>query len=342
MSELLANHTSLRIGGPARKFVRATTEEELVNAVKVADAAGEPVLIIGGGSNVLVADSGFDGTVIRVETKGNSYHVDACSGGMITVAAGEDWDGFVAWILDKGFAGLETMSGIPGTVGGAPIQNIGAYGHEVSEVIARVRTWDRQKNEYKTFSNSECEFSYRSSVFKKNPGRYVIIDVTFQLRNGEMSLPIKYKELASYLGVELEARVLTSDVRKAVLALRAAKGMLLDAKDHDTWSAGSFFVNPVLSAEDAAKLPAEAPRWMQEDGRVKTSAAWLMENAGIKKGHVHNGAGVSTKHVLALINNGSATAADITELARSSRSAVKAKFGILLEPEVQFVGLSLE
>ena len=341
MSELLANHTSLRIGGPAKKFVRATTEAELVNAVKDADAAGEPVLIIGGGSNVLVADSGFDGTVIRVETKGNSYHVDACSGGMITVAAGEDWDGFVAWILGKGFAGLETMSGIPGTVGGAPIQNIGAYGHEVSEVIARVRAWDRQKNEYKTFSNSECEFSYRSSIFKKNPGRYVIIDVTFQLRNGEMSLPIKYKELANCLGVELEARVLTSDVRKAVLALRAAKGMLLDAKDHDTWSAGSFFVNPVLSAEDAAKLPAEAPRWVQEDGSVKTSAAWLMENAGIKKGHAHNGAAVSKKHVLALINNGSATAADIVELAQTAKAAVKDKFGIELIPEVQFVGLTL-
>ena len=162
MSELLANHTSLRIGGPAKKFVRATTETELVDAVKAADAAGEPVLIIGGGSNVLVADEGFAGTVIHVETKGNSYHVDACSGGMITVSAGEDWDEFVAWILGKGFAGLETMSGIPGTVGGAPIQNIGAYGHEVSEVIARVRTWDRQKGDYKTFSNSECEFSYRS------------------------------------------------------------------------------------------------------------------------------------------------------------------------------------
>ena len=341
MSELLANHTSLRIGGPAKKFVRATTESELVDAVKAADAAGEPVLIIGGGSNVLVADSGFDGTVIHVETKGNSYHVDACSGGMITVSAGEDWDGFVAWILGKGFAGLETMSGIPGTVGGAPIQNIGAYGHEVSEVIARVRTWDRQRGDYKTFSNSECDFSYRSSVFKKNPGRYVIIDVTFQLRNGEMSLPIKYKELANYLGVDLEARVLTSDVRKAVLALRAAKGMLLDANDHDTWSAGSFFVNPVLSAEDAAKLPADAPRWVQEDGRVKTSAAWLMENAGIKKGHPHNGAAVSSKHVLALINNGSATAADIVELAQSAKAAVKAKFGIDLIPEVQFVGLSL-
>ena len=342
MSEVLANYTSLHIGGPAKNFVRATTEEELVSAVKAADAAGEEVLILGGGSNVLVGDAGFNGTVIHVETKGNSSHVDACSGGMITVAAGEDWDGFVAWILEKGFAGLETMSGIPGTVGGAPIQNIGAYGHEVSEVIARVRTWDRKAGAYKTFSNSECEFSYRSSVFKKNPGRFVIIDVTFQLRNGEMSLPIKYKELASYLGVELEARVLVSDVRKAVLALRAAKGMLLDAKDHDTWSAGSFFVNPILSAADASKLPADAPRWVQEDGSVKTSAAWLMEHAGVKKGDLHNGAGVSNKHVLALINNGNATANDIVELARSARKTVKDKFGITLEPEVQFVGLSLD
>jgi UDP-N-acetylmuramate dehydrogenase len=260
---------------------------------------------------------------------------------MITVAAGEDWDSFVAWILDKGFAGLETMSGIPGTVGGAPIQNIGAYGHEVSEVIARVKTWDRKAGACKTFSNSECEFEYRSSVFKKNPGRYVILEVTFQLRNGEMSLPITYQELAKYLGVELEARVLVSDVRKAVLALRAAKGMLLDSKDHDTWSAGSFFVNPIVSAEVAASLPADAPRWPQADGRIKTSAAWLMEHAGVKKGEIHNGAGISTKHVLALVNTGSATASDIVAMARLARSAVQEKFGIVLEPEVQFVGLSL-
>jgi UDP-N-acetylmuramate dehydrogenase len=339
--ELIKKYTTLRVGGPAKKLVHVATEEELVNAVMAADAAGEEVLIIGGGSNVLVGDEGFNGTVIRVETKGNSYHVDACSGGMITVAAGEDWDGFVEWILSKGFAGLETMSGIPGTVGGAPIQNIGAYGHEVSEVIARVRTWDRKAGAYKTFSNSECEFSYRSSVFKKNPGRYVIIDVTFQLRNGEMSLPITYKELASYLGVDLEARALVSDVRKAVLALRAAKGMLLDEKDHDTWSAGSFFVNPIVSKEIAATLPADAPRWPQADGRIKTSAAWLMENAGMKKGKAHNGAAISTKHVLALVNTGSATAADIIDIARSARSAVHEKFGITLEPEVQFVGLSL-
>ena len=341
MSELLAKYTSLRIGGPAKSFVSATTEQQLIEAVKTADAAGEPVLIIGGGSNVLISDEGFDGTVIQVATKGNTYAVDACSGGMITVAAGENWDEFVAWILEKGFAGVETMSGIPGTIGGAPIQNIGAYGHEVSEVIARVRTWDRKNNELKTFSNSECQFAYRSSIFKTNPGRYVILDVTFQLRNGEMSLPIKYKELASYLGVELEARVLTSEVRKAVLTLRAAKGMLLDAKDRDTWSAGSFFVNPILSVEQAAKLPADAPRWVQEDGRVKTSAAWLMEHSGIKKGLCHKGAGVSNKHVLALINNGDATAADIAELARQAQKKVEEVFGIVLEAEVQFVGLSL-
>ena len=341
MVESLKDYTSLHLGGPAKRLIHAKSESELVEAVKSADASGEPVLIIGGGSNVLIGDQGFDGTVIRVETKGNSATVDACSGGMIAVAAGEDWDGFCKWAVTNGFVGVETLSGIPGTIGASPIQNIGAYGHEVSEVIARVRTWDRKAGAYKTFSNSECEFSYRSSVFKKNPGRYVIIDVTFQLRNGEMSLPITYKELASYLGVELEARALVSDVRKAVLALRAAKGMLLDSNDHDTWSAGSFFVNPILSAEAAAKLPADAPRWIQEDGRIKTSAAWLMEHAGVKKGQIHNGAGVSSKHVLALVNTGSATAADIVDMARLARSAVKDKFGIVLEPEVQFVGLSL-
>jgi UDP-N-acetylmuramate dehydrogenase len=342
MSELLANYTSLHVGGPAKKFIRVSSQSELVEAIKAADSAGEEVLIMGGGSNVLISDAGFNGTVIHVETKGNTFHIDACSGGMISVASGENWDEFVAFMIEKGFAGLESLSGIPGSVGAAPIQNIGAYGHEISEVVARVRCWDRKEGAYKTFSNSECEFSYRSSIFKENPGRYVIIDVTFQLRNGEMSLPITYKELASYLGVELEARALVSDVRKAVLALRAAKGMLLDSNDHDTWSAGSFFVNPILSAEAAARLPAEAPRWIQGDGRVKTSAAWLMEHSGVKKGQIHNGAGVSSKHVLALVNTGSATAADIVDIARLARMAVREKFGIVLEPEVQFVGLSLE
>ncbi|NDE72049.1 MAG: UDP-N-acetylmuramate dehydrogenase [Actinobacteria bacterium] len=341
MSESLRDYTTLHIGGPAKKFLHATTEAELINAVSAADSAGEPVLIIGGGSNVLVGDEGFSGTVIRVETKGNSYAVDACSGGMISVAAGEDWDEFVEWIIGKGFAGVETLSGIPGTVGASPIQNIGAYGHEVSEVIARVRTWDRKAGELKTLSNTECEFAYRTSKFKKEKDRYVVLEVTFQLRQGEMSLPIAYKELADYLGVELGARALVSDVRKAVLELRSRKGMVINKKDHDTWSAGSFFVNPIVDAAIAAKLPSDAPKWPQSDGRVKLSAAWLMERSGVNKGSAHNGAGVSSKHVLALVNNGSATSADMVELARSAKAAVREKFGIELEPEVRFVGCDL-
>ncbi|MFZ9641223.1 MAG: UDP-N-acetylmuramate dehydrogenase [Candidatus Nanopelagicaceae bacterium] len=340
--ENLAHYTSLRVGGPAQKFVHATTEQELIDAVHTADKAGEPVLIIGGGSNVLIGDQGFNGTVIRVETKGNSYQFDACSGGMITVNSGENWDDFVQWIISKGFADLETLSGIPGTVGGAPIQNIGAYGHEVCEVIARVRTWDRKINGIKTFTNQDCEFGYRTSRFKREKDRYVVLDVTFQLRKGEMSLPIKYQELASYLGVQLGDRALVEDVRQAVLALRAAKGMVLNENDPDSWSAGSFFVNPILSADIAAKLPSDAPRWPQPDGRIKTSAAWLMEKSGVKKGEEHEGARVSTKHVLALVNSGSAKASDIAALAKTARAQVQKVFGITLEPEVHFVGLSLD
>ncbi len=340
--ENLAQYTSLRVGGPAQKFIHATTEQELIEAVKNSDKSGEPVLIIGGGSNVLIGDQGFNGTVIRVETKGNSYQFDACSGGMITVNSGENWDEFVQWIISKGFADVETLSGIPGTVGGAPIQNIGAYGHEVCEVIARVRTWDRKINAVKTFTNQDCEFGYRTSRFKREKDRYVVLDVTFQLRKGEMSLPIKYQELANYLGVQLGDRVLVEDVRRSVLALRAAKGMVLSESDPDSWSAGSFFVNPILSAELAAKLPSDAPRWQQADGRVKTSAAWLMEKSGVRKGEEHEGARVSTKHVLALVNSGNAKASDIAELAKSARAQVKKVFGITLEPEVHFVGLSLD
>lgn len=342
MPESLRDYTSLHIGGPAKKLIHAKNEDELVSAVKAADEANEPLLIIGGGSNVLIGDEGFDGTVVRVETKGNSSSVDACSGGMLTIAAGEGWDEFVAWSIANGFVGLETLSGIPGTIGASPIQNIGAYGHEVSEFIARVRTWDRKASAFKTFSNTECEFEYRSSLFKKERDRYLIIDVTFQIKKGELSLPIKYEELARALKVELGERVLVDQVRAAVLSLRALKGMLLDAKDHDTWSAGSFFVNPIVSSEIAATLPADAPRWPQTDGKVKTSAAWLMERSGVRKGHCHEGAGVSSKHVLALVNNGNAKASDIIELARASRSAVREKFGITLEPEVQFVGLTLD
>ena len=322
----------------ATDLIHVATEAELIAAVRAADKSQTPVLILGGGSNVLVSDAGFSGTVIRVETLGNSYEFDACSGGTLTVSAGEDWDRFVAFTIEKGLANLESLSGIPGTVGGAPIQNIGAYGHEVSEVIARVRAFDRKNDEVKTFAASDCEFEYRNSKFKKEAGRWVILDVTFQLRKGEASLPIQYSELASALGVEIGARVDVAKVREAVLALRGAKGMLLNMGIN---SAGSFFINPILTPTEAAKLPEGAPRWVQENGNIKTSAAWLMEQAGVHKGDRLAGAQISPKHVLALSNTGNATASDLIALARDAREKVRAKFGITLEPEVQFVGVSL-
>ena len=334
----LSSFTTLGVGGPATNFLHVKSEAELISAVKSADDSKTPLLILGGGSNVLISDSGFAGTVVRVETTGNSYEIDACSGGTLTVSAGSDWDEFVAFTIEEGLANLESLSGIPGTIGGAPIQNIGAYGHEVSEVIARVRTYDRTKQEIKTFMASECNFSYRSSIFKESAGRYVILDVTFQLRKGEQSLPIGYAELANELGVEIGARVEISKVREAVLKLRGAKGMLVGQGIN---SAGSFFMNPILKKDIADKLPSDAPRWPMPDGRVKTSAAWLMEHAGVSKGDRLAGAQISPKHVLALSNSGDATAKDLIELARSAQEKVKAKFGIELQSEVQLVGLSL-
>jgi len=333
----LSNYTTLKVGGPATRLVHARSEEELISAIAAADEKGEQVLILGGGSNILVSDSGFNGVVIRVETTGNSYEIDACSGGMLQVSAGDNWDEFVAFTLEKGLANLESLSGIPGTVGGAPIQNIGAYGHEASEVIARVRAYDRTEKQVKTFAAADCEFSYRSSIFKKSNSRYVILDVTFQLRQGVESLPIMYEELARELGVAIGDRVDTKKVRETVLKLRSKKGML----EGDVASAGSFFTNPIISAEEAAKLPREAPRWIQSDGRVKTSAAWLMEHAGVHKGDALGGAAISQKHVLALSNSGDATAEDIVNLARSARDKVREVFGITLEAEVAFVGVIL-
>lgn len=339
--EQLSSFTTLRVGGPARKIVHAHSEAELIEFVKAADSAKEPILILGGGSNLLISDAGFAGTVIRVESKGNALDYDACSGGMIEVSAGEDWDKFVEISIEKGFADLESLSGIPGTVGGAPIQNIGAYGHEVSETIARVKTYDRSKGEVKTFTNAECKFSYRNSIFKEQPGKYVILTVTFQLRKGAQSLPIAYAELAKQLSVNIGDQVEVTKVREAVLKLRASKGMLINL-ENEINSAGSFFVNPILSKSAADKLPADAPRWPQNDGKVKTSAAWLMEHSGVVKGEKLAGAQISNKHVLALTNSGDATAEDIIELARRARKKVYEKFGIKLEPEVQLVGVNLD
>lgn len=334
--ENLSNHTTLRVGGPAANFVRASNESEIIEAIT--NAGEQPLLILGSGSNVLISDTGFPGTVIKIENNQLTADVDACSGATLNIGAGEDWDVFVKTTIDRGWAGLETLSGIPGTVGASPIQNIGAYGHEVSEFIMRVRTFDRQSKAIKTFTNDECQFTYRNSLFKKQPGRFVILEVQFNLRRGEMSDPITYEELAKELGIAVGQKSEVTKVREAVLRIRARKGMLLDEKDRDTYSAGSFFTNPIV-AENL--IPEGAPKYPQGDGNFKTSAAWLIQNSGIERGQRLNGAAISSKHVLAITNADGAKAADIAALAIQIRDAVKMKFGIELTPEVNLVGLSL-
>ncbi len=342
----LAALTTLRVGGPARRMIVAETEPEVVDAVRAVDAAGEPLLILGGGSNLLVGDDGFDGTVVRITTRGVAEDVEACSGAVITVAAGEPWDPLVAYAVERQWSGLEALSGIPGLVGATPIQNVGAYGAEVSELITTVRTLDRLTGRIRTLFPAECGFGYRSSRFKRPPadeppGRFVILSVSFQLRLGSLSAPVRYPELARVLGVAVGERVPAPDVRAAVLALRTGKGMVLAADDHDTWSAGSFFTNPILDPARAAALPADAPRFAQPDGMIKTSAAWLIEAAGFPKGHGRGPARLSGKHVLALTNRGGARAADLLDLAREIRAGVQTRFGIELVPEPVLVGCAL-
>ncbi len=341
-SPFLADHTTLRVGGPAARLVVADTEEALLEVVRTADHAGEPVLVLGAGSNVVVADEGFDGVVVVVATRGISADVSDCAGAMVTIAAGEPWDDVVAHAVAQEWVGLETLSGIPGATGATPIQNVGAYGSEVAQTLARVRTWDRQRSTQVTFAAADCGFGYRSSRFKSEPGRYVVLGVTFQLELGALSAPIRYGELGTRLGVQVGARAPLAEVRAAVLDLRRGKGMVLDAADHDTWSAGSFFTNPIVTPEIAARLPVDAPRFPTADGLVKSSAAWLIDHSGFHKGYGAGPARLSTKHALALTNRGGALAADILALAREVRNGVRERFGIELVCEPVLVGCSLD
>jgi UDP-N-acetylmuramate dehydrogenase len=347
----LSELTTLRLGGPAARLVDVETDTELIAAVQECDTRGEPILVLGGGSNVVVADAGFNGTVVRVRTHGVSVDDSgcggddfaACGGLLVTVAAGEDWDAFVARAVGSEWVGVEALSGIPGAVGATPMQNVGAYGQEVAQTIWSVRTYDRESGEIRTFANAECEFAYRTSVFKGSR-RWVILSVTYQLLQGSLGAPVEYAELARSLGVAVGERAKLTDVRDAVLALRRGKGMVLDPADHDSWSAGSFFTNPVLDAESTVRLPADAPRWPMADGRVKTSAAWLIERAGFARGYAGPGGRVSlsTKHTLALTNRGGASTADLLALAREVRDGVREAFGVELVNEPTLVGCSLE
>jgi UDP-N-acetylmuramate dehydrogenase len=339
MAELLSDHTTLRLGGPAREWVRATSEEELVGALSSAEG---PLLVLGGGSNVVVADAGFDGTVVEVATRGVQADVEGddptCGGVVVTVAAGESWDELVTQAVERGWVGVEALAGIPGLVGATPIQNVGAYGQEVAQTVARVRVWDRVLKGVRTFANADCGFGYRTSRFKADPERHVVLDVTFQLRQGDLGAPVQYAELARTLGIELGRRAPLTEVRDAVLALRRSKGMVLDADDHDTWSAGSFFTNPVVNE---SAVPAGAPAWPQLDGQVKTSAAWLIEQAGFHKGFGSGAVRLSTKHTLAITNRGGATTEELLALAREVRDGVRERFGVTLVNEPVTVGCSL-
>jgi UDP-N-acetylmuramate dehydrogenase len=342
--------TTLRLGGPAGSYVEASVEHELVEAVRRADAAGTPLLVLGGGSNVVIADEGFPGLVVAVRTRGVHLDASACAGATVEVAAGEPWGELVDRAVDNGWVGLECLAGIPGLTGASPIQNVGAYGQEVADTVASVRTYDREARAIRTLAAANCGFGYRTSRFKREPGRYVVLGVTFQLRLGDLSAPIRYGELARRLDVAPGARAPLGTVRDAVLELRRGKGMVLDAADPDTWSAGSFFTNPVLGAAAYEELAVRArsrvgavpPSFPAPDGQVKTSAAWLIERAGFGRGYGGGRARVSTKHSLALTNRGRATTAELVELARAIRDGVREVFAVTLEPEPMLVGVDLD
>ena len=358
----LADLTTLCVGGPIAEYVRVSTTDSLLEAVRAADASGGPLLVVGGGSNLLASDAPFEGTVVDVQPFGElASIIDEGPSGPVLVRAGAGtvWDEFVSWTLAQGLSGVEALSGIPGTVGASPVQNVGAYGHEVSETIESVEAYDRLTGIVVRLLPSDLGFAYRSSAIKRSvgevglngrpwgpTGRWVVLSVDFRLERSPLSAPVMYSELARRLGVEAGERADASLVRSTVLDLRRGKGMVLDSADHDTWSAGSFFTNPILSEAAAAALPEGAPRFSAGEGLVKTSAAWLIDHAGCGKGfHLPEAgdpprASLSTKHVLALTNRGGASSADIEALARAVRERVYDAFGVTLVPEPVTVGIT--
>lgn len=352
----LADATTFRVGGPAARYVAADSEAELIDTVRAADAAGEAVLVLGGGSNLLVADAGFPGVVVRdTRTRLTVPDESACAGATVTAPAGAPWESVVDLAVTQGWVGVEALTGIPGSVGAAPVQNIGAYGQEVGQTISSVRVWDRDQSRTRTLAAVDLQLGYRTSLLKRSlrspdgagsrwapTPRYVVLDVTVQLRLGDLSAPVGYGELARMLGIDVGSRAPLVRVRDAVRGLRTRKAMVLGAGDHDTWSAGSFFTNPVLPDNVVATLPADAPRYPAGDGLTKTSAAWLIEQAGFGRGFGLPGpAALSSKHTLALTNRGGATATDLLAVARTVRDGVLRRFAIELVPEPVLVGCRL-
>ena len=345
----LSELTTLRVGGPARRLITAQTIEEVVEVVGGADASGEPLLLIAGGSNLLIGDKGFDGTVLHVALGGFAIG-DISDGTRVVAGAGEPWDGIVAACVDERVAGVECLSGIPGSTGATPIQNVGAYGQDVSQTVMSVTAYDRRAGTVVELGPQQCGFGYRSSAFKGSD-RYVVLRVSFALERSPLARGIRYAELARALGVAPGERPPLHDTREAVLELRRRKGMVIDPRDPDSVSAGSFFLNPILSREAFGSLERRAterlgegtqvPVWPDADGSVKTSAAWLIERAGFHRGYANGRAGISSKHTLAIVNRGGATSAELVALAREMRGGVQAAFGVSLHPEPTLVGVEL-
>ncbi|HEX9982442.1 MAG TPA: UDP-N-acetylmuramate dehydrogenase [Thermoanaerobaculia bacterium] len=338
----LAPFTTIGIGGAARFFFRATSIDELREALAWAQEHAQQVFILGGGSNLLISDDGFDGLVIQLDLRGITVESEDAGVVMVKVSASEPWDPFVAMTVENGWAGVECLSGIPGSTGATPIQNVGAYGQDVSETIVRVEALDRTTGLVTWFTNWDCRFGYRASLFKNHEReRYVVLSVTFRLRRGGEAT-IRYPDIQRYLDEHHIEKLDLVGVREAVIAIRKRKGMVIDAADPDTRSDGSFFMNPIVTPaqyEEFARRPGteNAPHF-PSDSDVKLSAAWLIEHAGFTKGYVHGNVGLSSKHSLAVINRGGGTAAEVLELVRLIQGKVREQFGVEIHPEPNFIG----
>lgn len=376
----LADHTTLRVGGPAEHTVVASTRDEIIEAATRAWNDDEPLLVLGGGSNVLISDDGFAGTVLLIRTEGvrriapsaespEPQSEDSTQRVTVRIEAGHDWDAFVAWSVAEGLSGVEALSGIPGRAGAAPMQNIGAYGAELADVLVSIELLDHRTHDVRHIAAADLGLRYRSSALKRGEVQGTVLSIEVELSQSEQAA-VRYPQLANALGVPLHTEVPLAQIRQSVLALRASKGMVVNESDHDSWSAGSFFTNPVVTERAARSLPREAPQFLIDDDdpppavtpladlaaglplnlpspaperMVKLSAAWLIEHAGVPKGFAIPGsrAAVSTKHTLALTNRGGATAGEIAELARLVHHRVQQEFGVMLEPEPRFIGLEL-
>ncbi len=321
----LADLTTLAVGGPIERLVEVYDATELVAAVRDADEAGRPLLVLGGGSNVVASDDGWPGDVVAVRSRGIERMENR-----LVVQAGHDWDELVAFTVADELAGMEALSGIPGSTGATPVQNVGAYGQEVAQTIAAVAVYDRAEKAEYSLTAAECGFTYRDSRFKREPGRFVVLDVTFALQPGSQSRPVGYAELARRLGVDIGDTAPLADVRAAVLELRRGKGMVLDPDDPDSRSAGSFFTNPIVPSEKAVE---GCPTWPAGDGAVKLSAAWLVQSAGFGRGTRQGHVGTSSRHSLALTTEPGATATELMAFAGRVIEAVQEQFGVTLAPE---------